>query len=57
MSRNSIGDSGATALFRVSTVNATVHVDDLVLVDGEEEEKEEEEEGDKGKEMYMTWYF
>ena len=28
------------------TVNTTVRVDDLVLVDGEEEEKEEEEEGD-----------
>ena len=36
------------------TVNTTVHVDDLVLVDGEEEEKEEEEEGDKDNEKYIN---
>ena len=39
----------------MSTVNTTVHLDDLVLVDGEEEEKEEEEEGDKGKEKHINW--
>ena len=36
------------------TVNTTVRVDDLVLVDGEEEEKEEEEEGDKDSEKYIN---
>ena len=36
------------------TVNTTVRVDDLVLVDGEEEEKEEEEEGDKDNEKYIN---
>ena len=35
------------------TVNTTVRVDDLVLVDGEEEEKEEEE-GDKDNEKYIN---
>ena len=48
---NSISDSGATALSHVSTVNKTVHVDYLVLVDDEEEEKEEE--GDKYKEKLL----
>ena len=56
LSWNSIGASGATALSHVSTVNTTVHVvfvnedkvmhvDNPVLVNGEEEE----EEGDKEK--------
>ena len=36
------------------TVNTTVRVDDLVLVDGEEEEKEEEEERDKDNEKYIN---
>ena len=36
------------------TVDTTVRVDDLVLVDGEEEEKEEEEEGDKDNEKYIN---
>ena len=34
----------------MNTVNTTVHVDDLVLVTGEEEE----EEGDKDKEKYIN---
>ena len=34
----------------MNTVNTTVHVDDLVLVNGEEEE----EEGDKDKEKYIN---
>ena len=46
---NSIGDSGATDLSHVSTVNTTVHV---VLVDDEEEE--EEQEGDKDKEKHIN---
>ena len=49
MRADSIGDYGAIALFHLSTVNTTVHVDDLVLVDGDEEE----EEGDKDKEKYI----
>ena len=40
---NSIGDSGTTSLSYLSTVNTTVHVDNLVLVDEEEKEKEYEE--------------
>ena len=47
---NVIGDSGAIALFHVNTVNTTVHGDDPVLVNGEEEE----EEGDKDKEKHIN---
>ena len=49
MRGDSIGDYGAIALFHVNTVNTTVHGDDPVLVNGEEEE----EEGDKDKEKYI----
>ena len=37
----------------MSTVNTTVHLDDLVLVDDEEFE----EEGDKDKEKHINRYF
>ena len=52
MRGNSIGDSVATALSHVSTVNTTVQV---VLVDDDEEDDEEEDEGDKNKEKHIKW--
>ena len=55
MSDNSIGDSGATALSHVRTVNTTVLLDDLPPLDYEEEEEKEDEEGDNDKEKDINW--
>ena len=52
---NSIGDSGATDLSHVSTVNTTVHLNTTVHGVPVYDEEEEEEQGDKDKEKHINW--
>ena len=63
LSVNSIGESGATALSNVSTVNTTVKAGSHFILDDDyyyydyyqyDEEEEEEEERDENKEEHIN---